>query len=212
MGKARNKYRPNFGFTDLLFNLVVGITFLFVLAFILINPVAKNSVVEPKAEFLITVDWPNESVVDIDVWIKDEYGNIVNFVRKDNALMFLDRDDLGITNDTMFNPVTGKTTEIKTNREVISIKTREPRKYTVSLHWYGKNSSEPVDVTVELLSVNPYSIVAQRTVTLERKGQEAKVFKFDVNGNGVIDLVQDATEGIVVFRDRFMSNHAPGGP
>lgn len=207
----RSKYRPNFGFTDLLFNLVVGITFLFILAFVLINPVAKNSVVEPKTEFLITVDWDNESVVDVDVWIKDNFGNIVNFVQKDRALIYLDRDDLGQTNDTLFNPVTQKTTTIKINREVISIKTKEPREYTVSLHWYGKNQDYPVQATVELVSVNPYSIVKNQKVLLTQKGQEVRVFKFRVNDKGIATDVQDATEAIVTFKDRFREGQS-GGP
>lgn len=209
---SRYKNRSSLGFNDLLLNLVIGITALFILSFILINPVAKKAVIEPKTEFIITVDWNDQSEVDLDIWIKDNYGNIVNFVRKENALVFLDRDDLGLTNDTMVNPETGQVTTVKINREVISIKTREPKEYTVSLHWYGKNSQEPVTATIELISVNPYSIISQRTAILTEKGQEVKIFKFTVNEDGKVHKVEDATEAIVFFRDRVMGIHAPGGP
>ena len=42
----QSKYVSNVAFTDLLFNIVVGLAFLFLLAFILMNPVAKEKDVE----------------------------------------------------------------------------------------------------------------------------------------------------------------------
>ena len=74
-----NRYKSTFGFVDLLFNLLVGFTFLFMLAFILINPVAKKEVLDPKAEYLIVVSWDDKSQNDIDVWVKDNDGNAVSF-------------------------------------------------------------------------------------------------------------------------------------
>ena len=94
------RYKSTFAFVDLLFNLLVGFTFLFMLAFILINPVAKKEVLDPKAEYLIVVSWDDKSQNDIDVWVKDNDGNAVSFRSKDIALMNIDRDDLGARNDT----------------------------------------------------------------------------------------------------------------
>jgi len=45
------KYVSNVAFTDLLFNIVVGLAFLFLLAFILMNPIAKEKDVEEKSDF-----------------------------------------------------------------------------------------------------------------------------------------------------------------
>ena len=39
------------GFTDLLFNALLGFVVMFVIAFLLINPVAKTGAVDNKAEF-----------------------------------------------------------------------------------------------------------------------------------------------------------------
>ena len=66
-----SRYKSTFGFIDLLFNLLVGFTFLFMLAFILINPVAKKETLDPKAEYLIIMTWEDYSSSDIDLWIKD---------------------------------------------------------------------------------------------------------------------------------------------
>src|SRR6056300_624089 len=90
-----SKYKNTLGFVDLLFNLLIGFVFLFLLAFILINPVAKKDTFEPKAEYLIVLTWNDRSRNDIDLWIKDDADNIVSFKGKDIALMNLDRDDLG---------------------------------------------------------------------------------------------------------------------
>ena len=60
------RYKSTFGFVDLLFNLLVGFTFLFMLAFILINPIAKKDILEAKAEYLIVMSWNSKSTNDID--------------------------------------------------------------------------------------------------------------------------------------------------
>jgi hypothetical protein len=38
----RNKYNSSIGFTDVLFNILVGFAFLFIVAFLLIKPEAKK--------------------------------------------------------------------------------------------------------------------------------------------------------------------------
>ena len=84
------KYKTGWGFIDLLFNLLVGFTFMFILAFMLINPVAKKETVDPKAEYLVVVTWDDNSVYDIDTWVKDNDNNVVSFRGKDVALITLD--------------------------------------------------------------------------------------------------------------------------
>ena len=111
-----NRYKSTFGFVDLLFNLLVGFTFLFMLAFILINPVAKKEVHNPKAEYLVIMSWDDYSQSDIDLWVKDNIGNIVSFRSKDIALLTLDRDDLGTRNDEYVNELRGEI-----SKEVIAV-------------------------------------------------------------------------------------------
>ena len=54
------RYRSSFGFIDLLFNMLIGFVFLFMLAFLLINPVAKKETIKPKAEYFIELEWDGE--------------------------------------------------------------------------------------------------------------------------------------------------------
>ena len=93
------KFVSSVAFTDLLFNIVVGLAFLFLLAFILMNPIAKDKDIEEKSDFIIILTWDDESGDDIDLWIRDPLGNILSFKNREDALMHLDRDDLGLSND-----------------------------------------------------------------------------------------------------------------
>ena len=185
------RYKSTFGFVDLLFNLLVGFTFLFVLAFILINPIAKKDILDPKAEFLIVMTWDDQSKNDIDTWIKDNQGNVVSFRLKDIALVNLDRDDRGIVNDLyQYGGDAGTTQrrqkeEVQVNREVVSIRSKTPRTFVVTSHYYHYHSGEVnrEDVTLELIRVNPYEILQRKTVNLGPR-QEKHIFKFEVLESG----------------------------
>ena len=100
----KSKYGSNVAFTDLLFNIVVGLAFLFLLAFILMNPIAKEKDVEEKSDFIIVMTWDDESGDDIDLWVRDPGGRIVSFRNRGIGFMHLDRDDLGLSNDRVQGP------------------------------------------------------------------------------------------------------------
>lgn len=57
-------------FSDLLFNALLTFTFLFLMALLLMNPQAKSGIINPKAEFMITVSWPDNTPDDIDTWVE----------------------------------------------------------------------------------------------------------------------------------------------
>ena len=61
------KYSSNLAFIDLLFNLILGFVFLFVVSFLLINDPTKKDNVEAKAEYMIIMSWDADKDVDIDL-------------------------------------------------------------------------------------------------------------------------------------------------
>jgi len=205
-----SKYKNTLGFVDLLFNLLIGFVFLFLLAFILINPVAKKDTFEPKAEYLIVLTWNDRSRNDIDLWIKDDADNIVSFKGKDIALMNLDRDDLGQRNDTLDTSVDNKPRESKeeifVNREVISIRSKSDRSFSVTTHYYSGYGIEE-DVTVEIIQVNPYKILKVKKFNLEEKGVEKFVASFDVRNGNVI--FTDNETRIATSKQSYMKYGAP---
>ena len=160
-------YGSQIAFIDLLFNTLVGFVFLFVLAFILINPVAKKSNVEVIAEFIITTTWPDNSADDIDTWVRDPAGNIVGFKQKDRGLMNLDRDDLGRANDTI-ETLNGEKILVRQNIEHVTIRGIIPGEYIVNVHLYRRSPRhevleedyfENIPVRVNVEKLNPYGVV-----------------------------------------------------
>ena len=195
------RYKSSFGFIDLLFNLLIGVTLMFFLAFLLINPVAKKKDIDAKAEFLVIVNWPNKSSNDVDVWITDNYKHIVSFRARDRGLMHLDRDDLGRKNDT-FMDGRGKIVQIFENREVISIRGMAERTYTVTVHLYMVDGmDDPVTpVSVELVKINPYKVLQTKKVILNYRGDEKHLFTFTVQDDGLVN-VQETGKLIVNSED-----------
>ena len=73
------------GFTDLLFNALLGFVVMFVLAFLLTNPIAKTGAVDNKAKFLITLAWPDGRKEDVDLYVADPEERLVWFRSPDSA-------------------------------------------------------------------------------------------------------------------------------
>jgi len=177
------KYHADTAFLDLLFNSLIGFVALFFLAYMLINPEQKESKnVEAKAEFIMTVDWPQEYDDDIDVYVEDPEGHLVSFRRREDGLMHLDRDDLGHRNDTIETQF--GTVKYGENREIVTIRGIIPGEYVVNIHAYKKEGSEPIPVTVVLDKINPFSTVVREVVEIRITGDEKTAFRFVLDKDG----------------------------
>ena len=186
----RLKYKSSIGFTDLLFNLVIGFVYLFVIAFILINPVAKKGDVIKKAEYLVTIEWNHEYNDDIDLWIKDPAGNIVSFLQKSKGLMHLEKDDLGHSNDSYHKGAQKKTLYL--NREVITLRGTLEGEYQVMAHVYNRKFTMrdgevrqdlPGIIEVTIIKINPYLETYFERVPYIETGQTLSLVRFTVGEN-----------------------------
>jgi hypothetical protein len=186
----RNRYLSGLGFTDLLFNTLIGFVFLFVIAFLLIAPpVPTDKKIDPKAEILIILTWPEGSSKDIDMWVRDPTGEIISFRSRDRGLMHLDRDDLGSSNDTI-TLSDGRQVTSAMNQEIVTIRGFIAGEWTVNIHYYayrqsGGEASATVNqltapITVELIRVNPYKQKGLIRFNLIKPGQEKTAFNFTV--------------------------------
>ena len=183
----QRQYHSNLPFVDLLFNVLIGFVFLFIVSFLLINPIAKRADIEVKAEFLITVMWPDDLEDDVDTYVEDPVGNLVWFRSREPGLMHLDRDDLGKRNDEV--TTAAGTILFPENREIVTLRGIIPGEYIINIHMYFKVGQEPVPVTIQIDKINPYSVVLRETIELKSKGDEATVARFSVKSNGdVIDV------------------------
>jgi len=143
-----------------------------------------------KAEFMITTTWPRDLDDDVDMYVEDPQGNLVAFMRREEGLMHLDRDDLGHRNDSI--DTEWGVIEFKDNREIVTIRGTVPGEYVVNVHMYMKRSAVvEVPVTIQLDKINPYSTVTIKEVILRISGDEGTAFRFTLNKDGdVIDINQ----------------------
>ena len=135
------------------------------------NPVAKKGIIDPKAEYIITVGWPDKNPDDIDTWVEDPSGNLIWFRNRDAGLVHLDRDDRGTINDTL--TVNGKEIQNPLNQEVVTIRGIIPGEYVVNLHYYATETNQPVVTTITVAKINPtLEIVYYGDAVLKNKGDE----------------------------------------
>ena len=186
----KRNYHTNLSFLDLLFNTLLCFAALFALSFVLINPSKKKNNVRMKAEFMITTTWPRDLDDEVDMYVEEPQGNLVAFMRREEGLMHLDRDDLGHRNDSI--DTEWGVIEFKDNREIVTIRGTVPGEYVVNVHMYMKRSAVvEVPVTIQLDKINPYSTVTIKEVILRISGDEGTAFRFTLNKDGdVIDINQ----------------------
>ena len=182
-------YHSHLSFLDLLFNTLLCFAALFLLSFLLINPSKTDNNVKSKADFLITVTWPDERDNDVDVYVQDPQGTLVAFMRREEGLMHLDRDDLGKRNDivqTPFGPIAHPE-----NKEIVTLRGHIPGEYIVNVHMYRQNSTElTTNVYVQLDKVNPmFKTVTLKKVTLGGRGDEKTAFRFVLDKDGKVTEV-----------------------
>lgn len=180
-----NKFR-NYAtdpFIDLLFNALLGFTMLFFVSILFMNPESKRGNVNLKAEYIISVTWPEDRTDDIDVWVEDPYGEIVSYLRKDAGWLHLDRDDQGDINDTI--NIDGREVVYPINQELVTIRGIIEGEYTVNLYWYEQREPSPIDVVVKIEQVNPtLSTVFVEKVTLPKRYTEVTVVRFTPTRDG----------------------------
>tara|TARA_R110000824_G_scaffold282601_19_gene470927 strand:- start:5423 stop:6052 length:630 start_codon:yes stop_codon:yes gene_type:complete len=188
----KRNYHTELAFLDLLFNTLLCFAALFALSFILINPSKQNKNVESKADFIITVTWPADMDDDVDTYVEDPQGNLVAFMRREQGLMHLDRDDVGFRSDRI-ETVHG-VVEFKENREIVTLRGTLPGEYVVNVHMYTKRSGgSPTPVAIRLEKLTPFKIAAVREVTLMatdtengKAGEEKTAFRFILNSKGEV--------------------------
>lgn len=202
VGSGRNKRGGNGAdpFNDLLFNSLLGISLLFFIAIIFINPKKKEGEVEINAYFVITVTWKDFSPDDIDVWVQDPLGKKLWYKQREIGLLHLDRDDRGMEDDQI--KVDDQLVENPLNQEVVTIRGVYPGQYRVNLHYYKSKTDEPVEATVRIFKLRPdYKVILDEKVTLEHKGVEKTVVNFTLGLDGQITKIDKIPHKMVVFAD-----------
>ena len=186
-------------FTDLLFNALLGFVFMFLVAFMLINPISDTGKVDPKAEVLITMTWPDNHADDIDLYVEDPSGGVVWYHVKESGLMHLDRDDRGNYRDVI--TVDGNKIQNPLNQETVTIRGIVPGEFIINIHHYLANGTEDVPVEVKVEKLNPeVTLVFYTTLHLDHRGQELTAVRFTLSEDGMVTDVNRRPKTLVRSR------------
>ena len=181
-------------FYDMLFNMLIAFVFCFIVALLAMNPTkSKAGDVPAKAEYIITLSWPDLDPNDIDTWVRNPAGEVVWFRNREAGLMYLDRDDRGESNSSIV--VNGRRVVSPFRQEVVTIRGIVPGEYVVNAHYYeskeidtsNPRAGQPVDVTLSVVKVNPRAeVVFNGQHRLAKRGDEATLVRFSVNADGSV--------------------------
>jgi hypothetical protein len=182
---------------DLLFNTLIGFVLLFIIAFLSINPKNKDADIKTKAEFVITVTWNVNSKDDVDTWLQDPAGNVLHFRQKDIGLAHLDRDDLGIINDSI-TLKDGRIIEYPHNQELTTIRGFVGGEWVLNVHMYNKRDPDPTLVEIRMDKLNPrVETVFYKKVTMGQTWEEVTVTSFVMSDQGDIISWDDLPKKLI---------------
>ena len=183
-------------FSVMLFKGLQVVAFMFFLALLAINPEAKTGKIDTKAEFIISMNWPDNHPDDLDLYVEDPAGNIVWFNRRESGFMVLERDDRGGTND--FVIVNQKKITSPLREETVSIRGILPGEYTVNVNHYLATTGKPVPVSVKVEKINPVlQVVYYDTTNMQHTGEERTIVRFDVAVDGSVTDVSHREKSLI---------------
>lgn len=194
--RRRRRQSDSDPFTDLLFNALLGFTFMFLIAVFFLNPPTQTGEIPAKAEYIITATWEAGRPDDVDLWVQNPNGKKVWYLKPESDLMNLDRDDRGLINDEMV--VDGQTITNELNQEIVSLRARAPGEYVVNVHYYHSETGRPITVDVSVTRVNPRLQVAFKgSVALDRVGQEKTALRFTIEPDGAVTGINTLQKSLV---------------
>ena len=174
-------------FSALLFNSLKAITFMFFISFAMINKPADEGKVDPKAEVMITVTWPDNNSDDVDTYVEDPASNIVWYNQREAGLMNLERDDRGMFKDVVL--LDGKEVTNPLNQEIVAFRGLQDGQYIVNVVHYIANGSAPLPVQVKVEKLNPtVKVVYYQTLEMKGTGDEQTAVRFTLKGQDVVDV------------------------
>ena len=181
-------------FTDILFNALLGFAVMLFIAFALIKPDDKVGNINVKAEYLITVTWPDNLPDDIDTYVRDPQDNIVWYNTLDRGFLHLDRDDRGEYLDQVM--VDGKKVTFPLNQETVTLRGVIPGEYTINVYNFLNPSNKPVPVSVKVEKLNPtVKVIYYESMNLNGAGDEKTAVRFTLDAEGDfsnLNTIQDS--------------------
>jgi hypothetical protein len=170
-------------FSVMLFKALQVVAFLFFLAVLAMAPKASEGKVDSKAEFIITMDWPDNSPDDVDLMVQDPAEEIAWYRHKEAGFLTLDRDDRGGVHDTIL--ISGRRASTPIREEVLTIRGIVAGEYVVNVSQYVAASHKPVPVNVRVQKLNPVArVIYEGQVKVDHRGDEKTAVRFTLDAKG----------------------------
>lgn len=193
-------------YIDLLINLLTGTVVLFILTTLLIAPITQNNAgIKKNADYVITLEWPNDIDCDVDLWVRDPLNNVVSYRQMEGGLMYFERDDMGKRRSVF--ELDGKEVIIDPdNKEFITLRGTFKGEYVVNVHLYSCLKTDTnlgmaagaeitVPLTIEIVRINPNFVVIKHIeMNLESVWQEKTAVRF----------VMDDKKNILRFKNEYV--------
>lgn len=185
----------------MLFKALQVIAFLFFIALLAVSPDSKDGKIDSKAEFIITMDWPDNHPDDFDLFVQDPIGNIAWYRHREAGFLTLDRDDRGGANNSI--TVNGKKIASAIREEIVTVRGIVRGEYTVNVSHFAATTGEPVPVKIKVQKLNPTAqVVFDDKVILDHTGHERTAVRFWLDGEGkVVDVQQRRKSLLETFRN-----------
>ena len=194
-------------FSVMLFKALQVVAFLFFLALLSISPDAKEGKVDSKAEFIITMDWPDNHPDDLDLFVQDPAGNIAWYRHREAGFLTLDRDDRGGAND--FIVVNGRKIASPIREEIVTVRGIVAGEYTVNISHFQALTGQPVAATVKVQKLNPTTqVVFDDKVFVDHTGHEKTAVRFTLDADGKVTDVNRRQKSLM---ESFRNVHRNGG-
>jgi len=188
-------------FSVMLFKALQVVAFLFFLALLAISPDAKEGKIDSKAEFIITMDWPDSHPDDLDLFVQDPIGNIAWYRHREAGFLTLDRDDRGGAND--FIVVNGRKIASPIREEIVTVRGIVAGEYTVNISHFQATTGQPVAATIKVQKLNPTAqVIFDDKVVVDHTGDEKTAVRFRLDAEGrVIDVQRRPKSLLETFRN-----------
>src|ERR1700684_1158403 len=163
-------------------------------------PKAGVDGVKPKAEFLITADWPVTLDSDVDLWLVGPDKKPVFYGAREAGCASLDRDSLGYSTSPI-NIAAGSMAQSESNKETATIRCIAPGHYDIGVNLYSDRElakgAKAIPVRVEITGLNQQgTALFAGTVALDPVGQPINVVSFDLTYDGKVKLADPPLEPI----------------
>lgn len=169
----------------ILFKALQVVAFLFFIAFLALSQQKDTGKIDTKAEFFVSMTWPDNHPDDFDLFVQDPLGNVVWYRRRDIGFLTLERDNRGGANN--FISVGAEKILSSARQELVSIRGIVAGEYTVNVYHFSARTGLPVPVSVTVEKLNPHvTVIAKETLNVDKERFEKTAVRFTLDAKGKV--------------------------